>query len=357
MKKYKSLLMILALSLTGSLTFASDSEWREPVGAETETYTVKIGDFHKSVVSRGDVKSAVYELDFAIDGTVDEAFCQMGDYVSKYSTLATVSQNELQAQVDAYFDEMERMENKLSYDEKIFKAETAAMIAERDKYLALIANGTAGNYEKMQAELIALKLEQRDEELESIVKTNKNVLDGMQGRFEELNVNMTKNSIVSPCDGEIIYCGIIKGSSVSAGKRVIAVMDTSENYLVSNETIENDKQAKVYDAFYAIVDGERLPLEYVSNVPSAYGNGTFFRLVDGDISSFNDAIIEYVYDSQEDVITLPKVCIYRNGDEKYVYKIVNGVREKTSVICGDENEGMVVITGGELKEGDEIYVP
>ncbi|MBQ2083472.1 MAG: hypothetical protein II688_07055 [Lachnospiraceae bacterium] len=337
---------------------ASDEEWLVPKGAEPESITAEIKDLKESRLVGARVRSKIEELCFYSPGEVEWVNCQIGEEVSKYQMLAKVSRKAQEEKVQKCLDDIEEAEEKARLESGI----TDAKIEEAKKELALyeskVEAGTADNYTLMMYELTQLDLDSLEKEKEEADKRTEIELARLEEAYDAANAMMTYDHIYSPCDGTVIFCGIEKGGTVLENEYVIAVKDGAEKYIESFDTgIGSLREAKKYEAFYAVIDGEKYEITY-ENGPLDEGSRAVFSFPEEAKDTMSSEIlIEMVIKENKDVLVLPLCCIYHNGNTEYVYRIKDGRREMVEVMTGDDNGAEVIITAGDIKEGDEIYVP
>lgn len=358
-KRYASILCVIAL-LSGC--GASDTEETEtesllePVALASTTVSVERKDVVDAEYLTGYVVPEVYSLSFEIDGTVDCCEISIGDTVEKYQELATLDEetlNEELAEIEAEYDELEQYYEGLN---AIWEQETAKMQEQL----------SAADPNTVTAELLQLSIDERQVSHESELEQQQAELDAIQERYDEKNQDVTMNHLLSPCDGVVMDVMISVGDEVSADECVIIVGDYSNSY-ISCSTFYYESTIEKLAGMVGYVGSETIEVEYVAytsdEVKAATESGEVdlpsrFVILSTDVElGVGDvAAIELINEVAEDVICVHKDALYSDSDGYYVYKDVNGAKQRVDVEIGMDSDMEVEITDGDLEEGDLVYV-
>ena len=248
--------------------------------------------------------------------------------------------------------------------------------------------GDSKEYERLNNELFMLRKEneysdlQREIEIE-IGKTNnydmsRNILvDTQQKKLQAIEENyllkkisyekkkISGNEITAPYDGVVVALqeGIHSGDYVESEVPVVVVADTNKQLVWCNHLM--DSQILGCDEISLSLGGKSYELEYIP-----YDQGTIdkfrhlgediytcFEIKDGDSSILGKSgVILLKKRLRKNVLTVPNNALKREGEEGYVYLVVNGEKKYTSVKAGVKGEMYTEILEG-LNEGDIVYVP
>lgn len=359
MKRIIILMLICILALFGCSSQTSEApELLTPVGVSMDTATVTRKDFDKKLFYNGAVVPEVEEVYFEADGILEELRVSYGDSVKKGEVLATLDQEELERQVEELEQQIQHEKQineyanlQLQYDISICQTELEQQRADGagDDELAL---------KQLDVEEKALALTQARE-------TQALNLQQLEDKLERLSSQVGTNTLTAPCDGTVVYVSdtAIEGDSIAAYDPVLYIANDNELYIecdeVAEATIESaDKvYAKIKDAEYAITMKAYDSKEYLSMLLSDDPVKSRFTIENQDenVEAGDFVVICVEALNTPDALVIPANALYRDEMGRYVYKIVDGKRERCSVETGLITDLEAQILEG-LEEGDVVYV-
>ena len=359
-KKYSYIFLCAMLTLTGcGGNEAEEGETEvllDPVALPANTYTVSRQDIICADYMTGYVVPEVYTLSFEISGTVSYCEVHVGDSVEKYQELATLEEETLTHELEEIEEEYDQLEAYYDQINALWDEETASMEAEL----------AAMNANTEEAERLQLSLDERELAHEEELEAQEVALDEITERYDEKNTDMTKNHLLSPCDGTIMDVTITTGDEVSADSCVIIVGDYSSSY-IRCDTFYYESTIEKLEGMVGYVGDQTFELDFIPytteeiqaaasdfgiNLPSRFSVATEgIEIEPGDMAG-----VELITDVAENVLCVTKDALYSDSDSYYVYKDVNGAKQRVDVEIGLDNGMEVEITDGDLEEGDLVYV-
>lgn len=366
---FSAVAMLLMLSGCASSDSAQEAEeLLEPAGVWNSTVKVVCQDLKVSEYLNGIVTATTYELAFEIDGVVTECDVLPGDTVEKYQMLVTLDEEERAAQLEEIDEQYERLKTQYEFENELWEQETLPMQAAWEELYAAVLAGTASREQQLEEELMALALEERESEYGKRLEEQEEALSQLEEEYTSVNWGMTKNHLCSPCDGVVVSVNVREGDAVLAGHCVIAVADYSDCYIKYEKYYsETSFNKNLYARGY--IGENAFEVEYMSYTADELRAGTDFstgmialparfsfdaNAVDWSMGA--SAIVELVSDYAKNVLCVRRDAVYSDLTGDYVYKNVDGSRQRVNIVTGLENELFVEILEGDLYEGDEVYV-
>ncbi len=321
-------------------------------------------DYELIAVVRGDVvktvripctykKNREQEVFFPVSGKlVDRVYVREGDTVKRGDLLVELSAGNLSDQIKELEYRIERNELLKSYipDEKQIDLQIIWL-----NYLY-----GSGKSEE-DAERRDENLKNLDKNVASQVTNYDDQLEFDRKKLESLKAEYAASRIYAKFNGTVKFVADnLEGSTSNIETLVMTLVDDQEGYF---ETSNNE-----YSYIFGKDEIVEMAVGYGSTksdfqiVPLNYDkweeNGKMtFSVHAGDIEGIaadSTGEIRPVLEERDDVLTLPKSCVYKAGDDFYVY-IVNedGIREVKFVTTGLFGDEKVEITGG-IEEGEMV---
>lgn len=360
MKKRKiiALLLIILSILTGCSQPVAEEipELLEPVGIQMDTVEVTKDSVYQVAVYEGQIVPYVEQLQFAVDGILEQLHVHIGDTVTQGQVLATLNEEQIQEQMNALESEMYYLRTLGSYTDQQLKKEIRIAQVELERLEAMGAPAYECELAQLQVTKMETKLEQNQE-------SRALQLRELQRQWNGLDSTLGNNQIVAPFDGVVVSV-----SDLSAGDRILAyttvlcVADESR-LRIQTDYVEApwvESAAKILvklgtqelDVVYEPMDSDEYTEKKLRG-ETVYSYFTF----DGESGVDSGAyVLLMLYSNyKENVLTVPAGALYRSGGSQYVYKIIDGERVRCDVKVGMITETRVEILEG-LQEGDEVYV-
>lgn len=300
-------------------------------------YTVKRETLQDILALSGKVEAdEKVSLHFQSGGKLSWVGVKEGDSVKQYQGIASLDQRQLQKSLEKYLNTYSK--ERTDFDENEDVNGTGSVGFSRE-----IRDAAKRTYERSQLDLNNAVL---DVELQSIAKEYA--------------------YLYSPIDGIVTHVGV-PASGVN-----ISITDTFD--IVNPETIyfslsaDQTEVVRLTNALSGIITLDAYPEETIKGTissiaftPTASETGTVYE-VKMDLSGTEKTRyrlgmtgdVEFVLKEIPNVLTVPIEFILDENDKQYVFKQLNGKKEKVEIKTGNEYEGMMEIKDG-LKESDVIY--
>lgn len=354
------MLLCAAIALPGCAGRETDKRETEvllePAGAAAHTVRVQKKDVIDADYETGYVVPMSYSLSFEIDGTVSYCEIHPGDQVKKYQELATLDDAALEEALQELDEEYERLEQQYAISNQQWEQETEKL----EEELAALLPATE------EAELLQLSLDERAYDHEDELEEQEQALAVLKAQYDEKNRAMTKNHLLSPCDGIVMSVEIQPGREVSAQRCVIVVGDYSAAYIACS-TFYYETHIEELVSMMGYLGNQSFPVEYMAYTEEELRDATVNGNVElpsrfsldiqeagAQIGDF--AAVQMVNAVASDVLCVRKDAVYSDAEGYYVYKNVGGLRRRIDIKTGLDNGMEVEILEGDLQEGDEVYV-
>lgn len=315
------------------------------------------------------------ELLDAINASVDIAVAQKMDLtdIGFHNGIIIPSSEELCFDMDGYLyglyvgagDEVEEGEVIASLVGKNYSA-----ITRLEEEIETLEEENAENFKYLEAELELERLAGSDvEELKLKLKHEKEMaelkLDEKRARLERMKADdIGYTYVTAPRDCTVMAVTSTRTNGFLAAGTPVCAFEGDGELMLSCDYI-SEKAIKSCSETYAIINGEKYGIEYVpytkaelktmsTNDVSPVSRFRFTSDTAG-LSAGDYAAIITVQGVAENVLVIPVNSIYNDSVGKYVYKVENNVRVRTSVTTGISNSSYIEIIDG-LKEGDGVYV-
>ncbi len=151
--------------------------------------------------------------------------------------------------------------------------------------------------------------------------------------------------------------------SVQAEQELVAVANMDQKVLKCDYI--NDLKVGGADDMYALIDGVRYEIEYHSvsreeytEITEAGGKVYTTFTIQGDTSELevgDFAVVCVFSDKKEDVLSIPKESIHKDGSKYYVYLMKDGESVAREITTGVTDGVYTEVVSG-LSEGDEVMV-
>lgn len=355
------MLMILAgLTACGDRVKSSESiipQLLEPVGVGMDVVPAQMGDIYKAVTYQSEIVPHVEELSLSIDGTLEQIWVEVGDYVTEGQMLVSLSKEGIIERIEELDKEIEdiRIMGEFSDRQMILDIEIAKI--ELDQL-----EETGGFSQEYR--LKEVDLEKLQKALEHARQLRQMELEEKQRVRKDLQEKLENTEIKAPFEGRVVYIRDIEnGDSIPEYTVIMCLADESRLWLETEyiaEPIIRDVDkiyARINTKEYALEYQPCDPDEYVSKILNDEEVKTRFRVVaeDGELESGQFAVVVQMNTYRQNVLTIPVNALFQDTGSRYVYKVTGEERVKCNVTVGAIGDTKAEIIDG-LKEGDMVYV-
>lgn len=388
-KSFIALLLAVGMSLVvpgcGTVQSVSNDDFdpqgivlEDPVSAQTGTDRIERRDLYNYKVYSGSVFPYIEE--YAADKSM--SFNNYGAYPGeevKTGTELIVSNTEdvdkkIKAQEEAITAFKESHQKRIESLKKSLE-EAEGDVKEMERYLKDHMNWKPSensdrytgwkigyDFDETTLRMYKHQLEMAQKAIDQENATYELELENELKKLERLKKQRTNNSIVSEMDGQIVAMNFYNpGDWISEEQNVVAVGDPGVKQLISQYISKTDINS-AYDVF-ALVNGKRYEVEYHPIEAEEYLRLTsqgekvlsYFTLLDAeDVELGSYVSVCVISEFAENVVTVPKKALQRDGEDWIVYKIdQNGDHVRTVVRTGMSDGVYTEVLSG-LEEGDTI---
>lgn len=396
--------VIMCISLTAcsaekvETTGSSKIELIEPVNMVANVEKAECRNLYNCEVYSAMVYPTVTEYSFAKNAVIDGTGAFWGDEVKKGDVLVYGNTEELDEKIEALEEQIEKkaegmqetLENlnesleKPREEEKWLKGvvEAYEKVKPEEKIAASDvsggdATGLVDNpaYEKWYAEaagwigkyeILKHSIHMQEENYRQQEELYHLEREYLLEKLQDLKNNKKKSSLSASEDGVVVakVMGDNYGEmNVQAGQELVAVGNMEQKVLKCDYI--NDLKIAAADDLYALIDGQRYEIEYHPISRDEYTEitesgskvyTTFTILDDTDALEVGDfAVICVFSDKKENVLSVPKEAIHKDGSENFVYLMQNGESVAQKIKTGMTDGLYTEIVSG-LNEGDEVLV-
>ena len=346
-KFFRKLAVLAAACLVLTSCGSTDSQKKtvallDAANAKLDSAIAQRMDLSKTKVYNASVIPAYEEMSFDVDGYIYGIYVTSGTEVEEGDVLASL--------VSKGYDELKSLKSEIksleSSNEEVFKKIDAEI------ELAKLAGEDTAERElnaKHQKEQAELKLQIKKERLATLEK------DDIGFRY-----------ILAPRDTTAIAAlSARKGTFVRAGSNVVA-LESDGDVMITCDYISEKTASRLHD-YYALVDGQRVELEYIPYTKKELKDLSTnsidpvakFRITSNPtghaISAGDYVTVVTVSDFKADVIAIPANAIYSDSTGQFVYVVENDSRIRKNVVTGVSDSTYIEIISG-IGEGETVYV-
>lgn len=343
-------------------------ELAESTLSQAQTVVVQRGDMEVTVALDAWVGPKATQLTFPEKGKFGEFCVGIGEEVKKGDVLATSYLGDSKEQIEEQEEELEKLIANYEIDKAMYESNIRIVEISMDRLYEIVETVPymSDSYTEICYQLGTMDIQKQKDELFLKQLTEKYELQRpyLEKQIQKLKADSSGNIIKAPYDGVVIaLADVSSGTDLDEQKDYVAIADLTTLYArctyVSQSTINSIEGAVFWK------DGMEYELAYVPMEEHAYrvmrNNNediySEFELVNsGETISHGDyGKIILIAGHKEDVLMVPEVAIGSDSGQAFVYKDVDGKREKVEVKTGSKDGIYVEITEG-LQEGDVLYV-
>lgn len=327
---------------------------------------VDYGDVSNMTVYAGEINPYMQILQFPDAGNFEEYQVTLGDEVKKGQVIAT-TESKYSEEIKQQKKDISKLETEYSNtitNYTLQKQTNAWKVGQRREWIENMDSSMPGfNEICIDFELLMSQGCKIDMMKDQYEETTLKELEYQKEKLQTLEEKESANVIVAPCDGVVTWLADLKiGDEIGTKSYPVAIADLSTRYIQCDYIAPQDIEEK--KRIYAIKDGKEYELtyhpydEHELQEKSAKGEGiyTFFEFNSPDDAiQFGDtAVVIAVKEERKNVLTIPTLCLKRDGDRCFVYIQDNGERKAVDVTIGVSDKINTEILEG-LKKGDYIY--
>ena len=376
---------VMSAGMLFSLTACSDSagsakkeeiELIEPQGVGVATETVMNRDIRVMTISSAALSVASEDLTFSGDGRFDRYEVSLGEYVEKGRVLARLITSDAEKEIEDSEKRLEELTADYATDNQMTELDLAIA---RQEISDFAAHGMTS-----QVNIATNQLNKRMVEYQIEKDRQQEELTALQTRIEELKDQIAHSELVAPCDGTVVSrLDLRYGGNVSAETLVLSFAPSGSSYSEGASPTYRQDQYRIVTAagdfvteryldkqcvdYYALIDGERLELEYVPYTEDQSKSYSLANLKKPTVYKIRDAkdasltvgdyvMVCYVNEQVLDTPAVSKDVLLREGRKYYVYLVdAEGNQRRQDVEIGITNGIYTQILSG-LKAGAVAYV-
>lgn len=370
MKKRFAWALLMTTMLLVGCTDTSQTVKTVKIMAEAEPQTTFVKKREIEVATYQDAQVTYYteQLSFEQEGEFGEYKVALGDTVTKGQVLATTNQESLEKELERLRETLDEIVSNYKYESAILEKQREAAKKKLDATYVAIEEAV---YMSPEFTALCCRAGSEDQdvlEIELKIKQLKETYDSNYPYYAK-QVNDCKkkigaNLIKAPYDGIVV--GMLPMQSkdhVNPESYYIAIADPTRTVVLTEYM--TDMYLSSYKEEYALINGNKYDLEYI---PMDENIIVKIRESEGELHSMflitnpdehtkpgDIAIFACVRERKENVLSIPAMCIRGDSGGRFVYKKVNGQKEKAYIKLSIANDIYSGIAEG-LEEGDEVYV-
>ena len=409
-KQMISMGMTFAL-LLGMIGCGKNSEipkLKKPVSESVQSVKAEKKSIIEEQVVMGDVTSHYAGCHYTEDKQKVEYFVTYGEHVTKGQVLAKADCSEYEAQLEDMNNQLQQEKEQTSYEKKHIELEIkqkkldqkkAEQLEQQKKKAAQQKKEEQKKEEEKKQEEEAESVENTDAEQSTEQETTEEKEEQQENTEEEqesaqairadirrmetdleykkqlsdihiskynkeiaaMKEKISENTLTADVDGYVAY--IAFKEEALAMENIVMIADTEKLYVELQEELSEPTQ-KAMTRVYTTYLGEEVELKEQPYSESeqrlAARNSMVLKprfSVENKKMVLGDYLdVHIVIGESSNTVAVPTTCLYTSDEKQYVYKVVNGKKEKCFVETGITNGTDVEITSG-VEEGDDIFYP
>lgn len=398
----------LLLGMTGCGKNSEIPKLKKPVSESVQSVKAEKKSIIEEQVVMGDVTSHYAGCHYTEDKQKVEYFVTYGEHVTKGQVLAKADCSEYEAQLEDMNNQLQQEKEQTSYEKKHIELEIkqkkldqkkAEQLEQQKKKAAQQKKEEQKKEEEKKQEEEAESVENTDAEQSTEQETTEEKEEQQENTEEEQesaqairadirrmetdleykkqlsNIHISKynkeiaamkekiseNTLTADVDGYVAY--IAFKEEALAMENIVMIADTENLYVELQEELSEPTQ-KAMTRVYTTYLGEEVELKEQPYSESeqrlAARNSMVLKprfSVENKKMVLGDYLdVHIVIGESSNTVAVPTTCLYTSDEKQYVYKVVNGKKEKCFVETGITNGTDVEITSG-VEEGDDIFYP
>lgn len=314
--------------------------------------TTKEGNITKEVFANGKIESKVIKEQYVTSGgVIEKIHVKKGDPVKKGQELLTLSTTDLDA--------------KLKQERHLLQVN----LAEKEKFLNDQEKVRKQTFETAKKEMSetgsSSSLESFDGNSAADVKLYDLKIQDAQSNIDDIQKKLEKNQLLADIDGIVTGISVKEGQEITLGTSSFMITNVSQLQIKANLAENDANLAKVGmkvkvsgDAFTNTYAGS---ISYISPVAVTSELDTKESVVefrvdleqpDVELRPGYKATVQITIENAVHPI-VPLSAIKRDGQQSYVFKVVENKAVRNNVKLGEENDEFIEVLEG-LQLGDQI---
>jgi|GEM_PF-908533 len=321
------------------------SNLSEDMNIPVSTVALEKGQLEDTIFAVGSVEpSATYAVNAKVNGEVDKVFVTVGDTVNEGDVLFTMKDDTFTSDKASKSQSLKNQMDlaKIQYDQ--------ATKTYNDTKL-LFDSGALSSDQLDQAEL----------GYKNAKASYENARLSYNATLSSLGDQTDFYTVKSPVSGLVTERNIEEGMFASNQNGVTIIVDDSLKIdaTVASKYISDVAIGQAVDIYVNTLDnrfkGELASISYAAKKGS-YPVEVMFTETDDTIYTGMFAELEIEIASREGILLLPIDALIKEGNQSYVFKVVDGAAVKTPIEMGIRSSTTVEVEKGELAEGDIIVI-
>ncbi|MBQ8765507.1 MAG: hypothetical protein IJZ16_01765 [Clostridia bacterium] len=353
MKRILTLLLIVSIILTGCSS-ENAPELLAPIKTIDATYTVTKGTISNNIVLDGYVIPSTETVYFETEGMAYDIKYRPGDIVKSGDVIISLNEG-----ID---EDIEALSSELTQFLTISEYYVSQHTEEIESMNSILATKSG-----MDHDLYEIEIKSKQTEYNRFNQQRADEYETMLTNYNELLSKQEHSIISAPCDGTIVYVGVLRDGDYASKNSVALVIADETSKMVRFDYIDNEILSSL-DEFYIQIGSEKYDditmIEYTQeeiDYYSQYGYEICSRaVINGlpeDVESGSYCGIFMTYDKVENTIYVPNESIFYDAPNSTDYCLVyneDGTQERYPVTLGTETTYYTEITEG-LSEGQVIF--
>ena len=399
---------VLLLGMTGCGKNSGIPKLKKPVSESVQSVKAEKKSIIEEQVVMGDVTSHYAGCYYTEDKQKVEYLVTYGEHVTKGQVLAKADCSEYEAQLEDMNNQLQQEKEQTSYEKKHIELEIkqkkldqkkAEQLEQQKKKAAQQKKEEQKKEEEKKQEEEAESVENTDAEQSTEQETTEEKEEQQDNTEEEqesaqaiqadirrmetdleykkqlsdihiskynkeiaaMKEKISENTLTADVDGYVTY--IAFKEEALAMENIVMIADTENLYVELQEELSEPTQ-KAMTRVYTTYLGEEVELKELPYSESeqrlAARNSMVLKprfSVENKKMVLGDYLdVHIVIGESSNTVAVPTTCLYTSDEKQYVYKVVNGKKEKCFVETGITNGTDVEITSG-VEEGDDIFYP
>ena len=325
-------ILLIAIVVIGIVIFKqTDSHNKETV---LKSYRVKRENIEETLALSGEINAKEKAvLRFQTSGRLTWVGVKEGDYVKKYQGIASLDQRQTRKTLEKYLYDYSKERNDFEESKQVTYpggavSDTIKRILEKNQY-------------DLNKAVLDVELQNITLEYSYLYTPIEGVVTKLGSPFAGVNITPAQAEV------EIVNPKTIYFSATADQNDVVKIKSGMKGKIIFDSYPDEEIEGIINYIAFAPKTGETsTSYEVEVSFPNSEKEAKYRMKMTGDI--------EFVTKMRKNILAIPDKYIKTEKGKKYVYKLVNGNKQKTVVTLGEEIDSSFEIKSG-LQEGDIIY--
>lgn len=340
------ILLVVAVLVTGVFTSKGSA------AVAVKVATTKEGSITKEVFANGKIESKVIKEHFVTSGgIIEKIHVKIGDPVKKGQELLTLSTTDLDAKLK---EEKHQLQVNLTEKEKFLKdQEKVRKQTFETAKKEMSETGSSVSLESFDANSAA------DEKLYDLK------IQDAESSIDDIQRKLKNNRLLADIDGIVTGISVKEGQEITLGTSSFMITNVSQLQIKANLAENDANLAKL--GMKVKVSGDAFSNTYVGSISyispvavtselDAKESVVEFRVdleqPSPELRPGYKATIQITVENAAHPI-VPLSAVKRDGQQSYVFKVVENKAVRTNVKLGEENDEFIEVLEG-LQPGDQL---